>query len=77
MKARVPNLVFFFMEMKKKKSYLDRLRRRLRFDNLFIVSRRNLIGALALLWMNNLDLHIQTFSPHHIDAVVNPRIDDA
>ena len=27
--------------------------------------------------MNELDLHIRTFSPHHIDAVVNPRIDDA
>lgn len=34
-------------------------------------------GGLALLWMNSLDLHIQTFSPRHIDAVVNSRIDDA
>jgi len=27
--------------------------------------------------MNDLDLHIQTFSPHYIDAVVNLGIDDA
>ena len=76
MKAKVPNLVFL-MEMKKKKSYLKRLRCQLKFDNRFIIPQRNLSGALALLWMNDLDLHSQTFSPHHIDAVVNPKIDDA
>ena len=27
--------------------------------------------------MNELNLHIRTFSPHHIDAVVNPRVDNA
>ena len=29
------------------------------------------------MWKSELDLHIRTYSPHHIDAVVNPRIDDA
>ena len=75
-KAKGPKLVFF-METKKKKSYLERVRCRLKFDNIFIVLRRNLSGGLALLWMNDLDLHIQTFSPHYIDAVVNLGIDDA
>nr|POE95151.1 hypothetical protein CFP56_25269 [Quercus suber] len=60
----------------KKNAYLERLPCHLGFDNLFIVPRRNLSGGLALLWMNELDLHIHTFSPRHIDAVVNPRIDD-
>ena len=27
--------------------------------------------------MNELNLYIHTFSPRHIDAVVNPRVDDA
>ena len=27
--------------------------------------------------MNELNLHIRTFSPRHIDVVVNPRVDDA
>ena len=36
-----------------------------------------LSGGLALLSMNEIDLHICMFSPHHIDVVVNPRIDDA
>ena len=76
MKAKGPKIVFL-METKKKKSYLERLRCRLKFDNLFIVPRRNLSGGLALLWMNDVNLHVRTFSPRHIDAVVNPRIDDA
>ena len=75
-KAKGPTLLFL-METKKKKSYLECLWCRLGYDNLYIVPRRNLSGGLALLWMNNIDLHIRTFSPHHIDAVVNPRIDDA
>lgn len=50
---------------------------RLKFDNMFLVPRRNLSSGLALFWVNDLDLRIHTFSPHHIDAVVNPRVDDA
>ena len=65
----------FLMEMKKK-NYLEKIRCHLKFDNMFIVPRRHQSGGLALLWMNDLDLHIKTFSPHHIDTVVNPRIND-
>ena len=75
-RAKDPKLVFL-MKTKKKNAYLKRLRCHLGFNNLFIVPRRNLSGGLALLWMNELDLHIRTFSPRHIDVVVNPRIDDA
>ena len=75
-KAKGPRVIFL-METRKKKSYLERLRCRLKFDNMFIVPRRNLGGGLALLWNNDLNLHIRTFSPRHIDAVVNPGIDDA
>ena len=74
-KAKGPKVVFL-METKKKKSYLERLRCRLKFDNLFIVPRKNLSGGLALLWMNDIDLHIHTFSTRHINVVVNPGIDD-
>ena len=44
---------------------------------MFIIPRKKLSGGLALFWMNELDLHICTFSPRHIDAMVNPRIRDA
>ncbi|XP_075663160.1 uncharacterized protein LOC142632678 [Castanea sativa] len=75
-KAKGPNLIFL-LETKKKSAYLEKVRCRLKFDNLFVVPRRHLSGGHALLWKNELDLHIRTFSSHHIDAVVNPRIDDA
>jgi len=75
-KAKSPNLVFL-METRKNNSYIERLRCRLKFDNLFIVQRRNRSCGLALLWMDDLNLYIRTFSPRHIDAVINPGIDDA
>lgn len=28
-------------------------------------------GGLALLWVDNVDLNIETSSPHHIDALIN------
>lgn len=65
------------METRTKSPYLEKLRCRLKFDNLFVVSRKNRGGGLALLWMNGLNLHIRTFLPRHIDAVINLGIDDA
>ena len=76
MKVKASKVVYL-METKKKNAYLERIRCRLGFDNLVIVPRRNLSGGLALLWKNELDLHICTFSPRHINAMVNPRVDDA
>ena len=75
-KSKGPRLVFL-METKKKNSYMEKIRCHLKFDNMFLVPRRHFSGGLALFWSNDLDLHIRTFSSHHIDAVVNPRIDDA
>lgn len=76
MKAKGHKLIFL-METKKKSAYLEKVRCWLKFDNLFVVPWRYLSGSLALLWKNELDLHIWTFSPYHINAMVNPRIDDA
>lgn len=76
MKSKGPKLVFL-METKKKSSYTEKIRCRLKFDNMFLVPGRHLSGGLALFWSNDLDLHIHTFSPYHIDVVVNPRVDNA
>ena len=27
-------------------------------------------GGLALLWKEDVDLYVQTYSPHHIDALI-------
>ena len=50
---------------------MEKIRCHMKFDNMFLVPRRHFSGGLALFWSNDLDLHIRTFSPHHIDAVVN------
>ena len=76
LKEKGPNLVCL-MENKTKASYLEKLRCKPKFDNQFMVPRKNRGGGLALLWMNDLKLHIRTFSPRHIDVVINPGIDDA
>jgi len=59
-RAKGPNLIFL-METKKRRTYLEKVRCDLHFDNLFVVSRRNLGGGLVLLRMNDLNLHIRTF----------------
>ena len=41
------------------------------FDNCFNVSRNGMGGGLALMWSNNMDENIVSYSNHHIDAVVN------
>lgn len=69
--SKEPKTWFFLMETRKKNSYLERLRCRLKFDNLFIVPRRNRGGGLALLLMDELNLHIRTFSPRRINTVIN------
>jgi len=37
----------------------------------FVVPRISLGGGLTLLWVDCVDLDIQTFFPHHIDALIN------
>lgn len=68
--SKDPKLVFL-METRKKNSYLERLRCRLKFNNLFIMPRRNRGGGLALLSKDDLNLHIRTFSPQHNDKFRN------
>ena len=31
-------------------------------------------GGLALLWKEDVDVHEQTYSPHHIDALIKDKI---
>ena len=47
------------------------------FENLLSVERNNRGGGLALYWKNSFDLHIDTFSKNHIDAIINKGKDEA
>ena len=50
---------------------LKEIKRNLSFDNLHFVERLNRGGGLALFWKNTVDLHVETTSKNHIDAIVN------
>ena len=65
------------METKAKDKFLKNLCRKLDLKNLFIVPCNNTGGGLALYWKEGLNLKVQSSSPSHNDAVVDPGVDDA
>ena len=75
-KKHSPTIVFL-METKAKDSFIKNLCSKLQLENVHVVPRQNTGGGLALFWKNGTDLHIQDSSPSHIDAVINPGVDDA
>ena len=67
----------FLMKTKAKDKFLKNFCRKLDLKNLFIVPRNNTGGGLALYWKEGLNLKVQSSSPSHIDAIVDPGVDDA
>ncbi|XP_075655141.1 uncharacterized protein LOC142625348 [Castanea sativa] len=65
-----PKILFLF-ETKLERDGFRRLKRKINFQNGFEVPRIGLGGGLALLWRDNVDVDVQTSSPHHIDALIN------
>ena len=74
-KKQSPTIIFL-METRSKESFLKNLRSKLELDNVHIVPRLNIGGGLALYWKKGIDLHVLDSSPSHIDAVINPGVDD-
>ena len=71
-----PSIVFL-METKEKDDYVKNLKSKLQLENVHIVPRHNTGGGLALFWKNEINISILNSSPLHIDAMVNPGVDDA
>ena len=65
------------LETKAKDDYVKKLKSKLQLDNAHIVPRHNIGGGLALFWKNEINISILDSLPSHIDAMVNPRMDDA
>ncbi|KAL5541131.1 hypothetical protein UlMin_043417 [Ulmus minor] len=57
----------FLCETRLTNSNSDRIRRLLRFNNCFPVNRHGTGGGLMLLWQNEWDVTIQSYSSGHID----------
>ncbi|KAM3692992.1 hypothetical protein ACJW31_08G131500 [Castanea mollissima] len=71
--------IIFLMETKLMVDEMRKLKEELHYQGGLVVpcgrswgGRR---GGLAMLWKDEVNLHIQTYSPHHIDAIIrtNPR----
>ena len=50
---------------------LERLRCQLLFENKFVANSRNKGGGLCLFWKKEINLKVSSFSPSHIDAIIN------
>ena len=62
--------ILFLMETKQSVSEMKQIQAGLPYRSMFMVPsiRRN--GGLALLWMEEIELHVQTFTLNHIDALI-------
>ena len=69
-RAKDPS-VLFIAETWADEVRLQEIKCKIEFDNLFFVERNNKGGGLALFWRNSIDLHVDSFSPNHIDSIIN------
>ena len=68
--AKDPSVVFI-AETWADEARLQEIKLNIEFDNLFFVERNNRGGGLALFWRNSVDLSVDSFSPNHIDSIIN------
>ena len=64
-----PYLVFL-METKANVKRMEKVKYKLGFSNGLFVPNKGRSGGLALLWSKEVSLEIQSYSPHHIDAII-------
>lgn len=68
--AIVPNFIFLY-ETKIHATEFDNIRRKCKMEGCFVVDSVGCKGGLALLWNENTNMQVQSFSQNHIDALVN------
>jgi hypothetical protein len=74
-RAKDPSVVFL-IETWQDDGPLERLRCQLQFENKFVANSRNKGGGLCLFWKQEVNLRVSSFSPSHIDAIINENQDD-
>ena len=62
--------ILFLMETKQSVSEMKQIQASLPYRCMFVVPTIRRSGGLALLWMEEIDLHVQTFTLNHIDALI-------
>lgn len=67
--AREKPNVMFLMETKNRETVIQRLRKRLNFQNFFIVNPVGIAGGLAVLWEELIALHVDSASNEMINLI--------
>ena len=62
--------VLFLMETKQSMDEMQQIQEGLPYRCMLAISSIRRSSGLALLWMEEVDLHIQTFTLNHIDALI-------
>ena len=62
--------VLFLMETKQSMDEMQHIQEGLPYRCMLAISSIRKSGGLALLWMEEVDLHVQTFTLNHIDALI-------
>lgn len=62
--------VVFLRETKSNVAHMERLMRKLNFDRSFTVASRGRSGGLYVLWKDEINLSLRTYSQNHIDMDV-------
>jgi exonuclease III len=75
-RAQDPTVVFL-IETWQDDSPLERLQCQLLFENKFVANNRNKGGGLCLFWKKEVKLRVSSFSPSHIDLIINESQNDA
>ena len=67
---------FFFVETKQTVDEMRRIQDYLHYDSMLAVPCLGRTGSLAMLWKADEDLHMQTYTQNHIDALIltNPNL---
>ena len=76
MQAEGPQIVFLSKTWLGRK-HMEKFKRELEFDGLFIVPSDGRGGRLALLWKLEMAVWVDSFSKFHIDAMVNSGSEEA
>ena len=61
--------VLYIAEMWADQARLKEIKRKIEFDNFFIVERNNRGGGLTLFWRNSVE--VDSCLPNHIDSIIN------
>ena len=65
--------ILFLMEKKLSVVEMRKVQKDLPYRCMVVVPSVHRSGGLALLWMEEVELHVQTYSPNHIDSLIKSK----